>query len=84
MCDAQSEQPPEVWLALAAVTAQRLLSRASAMVRMRTVRAIGTPQILLRCKSLRPMTIFWISDVPSPMSSSGASRYRRSISYSLE
>ena len=30
------------------------------------------------------MTIFWISDVPSPISSSGASRYRRSISYSLE
>jgi hypothetical protein len=42
------------------------------------------PQILWRCRSFLPMTIFWISDVPSPMSSSGASRYRRSISYSLE
>ena len=30
------------------------------------------------------MTMRWISEVPSPISSSGASRYRRSISYSLE
>ena len=37
-----------------------------------------------RCSSLRPMTMRWISEVPSPMSSSGASRYSRSISYSLE
>jgi hypothetical protein len=42
------------------------------------------PQILWRCSSFLPMTIRWISDVPSPMSSSGASRYRRSISYSFE
>jgi len=41
-------------------------------------------QILWRCRSLRPITIRWISLVPSPISSSGASRYRRSISYSLE
>ena len=32
----------------------------------------------------RPIIIFWISAVPSPMSSIGASRYSRSISYSLE
>ena len=30
------------------------------------------------------MTMRWISDVPSPISSSGASRYSRSISYSFE
>ena len=41
-------------------------------------------QILWRLSKPRPITIFWISDVPSPISSSGASRYRRSISYSLE
>ena len=34
--------------------------------------------------SRRPMIIFWISAVPSPISSIGASRYSRSISYSLE
>ena len=32
----------------------------------------------------REMIVFWISDVPSPMSRNGASRMRRSISYSLE
>ena len=30
------------------------------------------------------MIIFWISAVPSPISSIGTSRYRRSISYSAE
>ena len=30
------------------------------------------------------MIVFWISLVPSPMSRNGASRMRRSISYSLE
>ena len=32
----------------------------------------------------RLMIVFWISEVPSPMSGNGASRMRRSISYSLE
>lgn len=32
----------------------------------------------------RPTIIFWISDVPSPMSNMGASRYSLSISYSVE
>jgi uncharacterized protein len=32
----------------------------------------------------REMIVFWISEVPSPMSRNGASRMRRSISYSLE
>jgi hypothetical protein len=45
---------------------------------------IGPAQILCLCRSFLPMTMRWISLVPSPMSSSGASRYRRSISYSLE
>jgi len=36
-------------------------------------RALST-QSLWRCRSLRPMTIRWISLVPSPISSSGASR----------
>src|SRR5205085_3783106 len=31
-------------------------------------------QILWRSRSLRPITMRWISDVPSPISSSGASR----------
>ena len=31
-------------------------------------------QILWRCKSLRPITMRWISEVPSPINSSGASR----------
>ncbi|MEA2318334.1 MAG: hypothetical protein QOD44_2523 [Solirubrobacteraceae bacterium] len=36
---------------------------------------LGRPaQALLRWSSLRPMTIRWISEVPSPISSSGASR----------
>jgi len=30
------------------------------------------------------MIIFWISAVPSPIRSMGASRYSRSISYSLD
>ena len=42
------------------------------------------PQSLWRRSSVRPITIRWISEVPSPISSSGASRYRRSISYSFE
>jgi hypothetical protein len=41
-----------------------------------------------RCRysrsSPREMIVFWISDVPSPMSRNGASRMSRSISYSLE
>src|SRR3954447_1924418 len=36
--------------------------------------AWSTHQTLLRAMSLGPMTMRWISDVPSPMSSSGASR----------
>src|SRR6266545_2641402 len=32
----------------------------------------------------REMIVFWISEVPSPMSRNGASRMSRSISYSLE
>ena len=31
-------------------------------------------QILWRCSSFLPMTMRWISEVPSPISSSGASR----------
>ena len=34
----------------------------------------GDPQILFLSSTLRPITIFWISEVPSPISSSGASR----------
>ena len=34
--------------------------------------------------SPRLMIVFWISQVPSPMSRNGASRMRRSISYSFE
>ncbi|MEA2290876.1 MAG: hypothetical protein QOD55_2873 [Solirubrobacteraceae bacterium] len=49
----------------------------------RTGRAAGG-HCLCRWMSLRPMTMRWISEVPSPIRSSGASRYRRSISYSLE
>ena len=41
-------------------------------------------QILCLCSNFLPITMRWISEVPSPISSSGASRYRRSISYSLE
>ncbi len=47
-------------------------------------RAPAAPQSLWRRSSVRPITIRWISEVPSPISSSGASRYRRSISYSCE
>jgi hypothetical protein len=32
------------------------------------------PQILLRSRTFLPMTIRWISEVPSPIKSSGASR----------
>ena len=45
--------------------------------RARHVRLLRRPrrsQILWRRSSVRPMTIRWISDVPSPISSSGASR----------
>ena len=31
-------------------------------------------QILCRCSSFLPITMRWISEVPSPISSSGASR----------
>src|SRR5439155_20365237 len=41
-------------------------------------------QILCRCRSLRPITMRWISEVPAPIKRSGASRYRRSISNSFE
>ncbi len=41
------------------------------------------PRSLNSLSIARPMIIFWISAVPSPISSIGASRYRRSISYSL-
>ena len=34
--------------------------------------------------SPRLMIVFWISEVPSPISRNGASRMSRSISYSLE
>ena len=34
--------------------------------------------------SPREMMVFWISDVPSPISRNGASRISRSISYSFE
>ena len=44
----------------------------------------GQPRSLYSSRSRRPMIIFWMSLVPSPMSSIGASRYSRSISYSLE
>ena len=37
-------------------------------------RAPGCRQILLRSSSFLPITMRWISEVPSPMSSSGASR----------
>ena len=43
-----------------------------------------SPAIRYSSSSRRPMIIFWISAVPSPISSIGTSRYRRSISYSLE
>ena len=46
--------------------------------------ADGYPAIRYSSSSRRPTIIFWISAVPSPISSIGASRYRRSISYSLE
>jgi hypothetical protein len=36
--------------------------------------ATGEGYTLWRCSSLRPITIRWISEVPSPISSSGASR----------
>jgi hypothetical protein len=39
---------------------------------------------LNRSSRRRPMIIFWISEVPSPMRSIGASRYSRSISASFE
>ena len=46
--------------------------------RFRTATAIssagGPPQILFRSRSFFPITIFWISEVPSPITSSGASR----------
>src|SRR5205085_3189078 len=41
-------------------------------------------QILWRCSSFFPITMRWISEVPSPIRRSGASRYSRSISYSFE
>jgi hypothetical protein len=54
-------------------------------VRDARLRAAGhTLQSLWRRSSVRPITIRWISEVPSPISSSGASRYSRSISYSFE
>ena len=53
-------------------------------IRMGQLPSTEATQILWRRNSVRPMTMRWISDVPSPISSSGASRYRRSISYSFE
>ena len=44
----------------------------------------GPSQILFRSRSFFPITIRWISEVPSPITRSGASRYSRSISYSFE
>ena len=46
------------------------------VVRRFGVYAHGPPagQILFRSSSFLPMTMRWISDVPSPISSSGASR----------
>lgn len=40
--------------------------------------------ILYSFSRLRPMIIFWISEVPSPISMKAASRYKRSISNSFE
>ena len=42
------------------------------------------PRSAYSLSSPREMIVFWISDVPSPMSRNGASRMSRSISYSLE
>ncbi len=44
----------------------------------------GSGQSLYSLRSWRPMIIFWMSEVPSPMSMNLTSRIRRSISYSLE
>ena len=43
-----------------------------------------TAQSLYSLRRPREMMVFWISEVPSPMSRNGASRISRSISYSLE
>ncbi len=50
----------------------------------RWIPATDYSAILYSSSRRRPTIIFWISAVPSPISSIGASRYSRSISYSLE
>jgi hypothetical protein len=44
----------------------------------------GRQRVLYSFSRPRLMIVFWISEVPSPISRNGASRMSRSISYSLE
>src|SRR5439155_8652499 len=45
--------------------------------------SLHQPSILWRSRSCRAITSFWISLVPSPINRNGASRYSRSIVYSV-
>jgi len=67
-----------------------LQSNCSKATLLQSPRAPGPPALQDRQRwrysrsSPREMIVFWISDVPSPISRNGASRISRSISYSFE